>query len=58
MSVPTENLAGTIAIPPFQVKVAEVQLVELRRWVKKVYPNLVYFSEVDRGGHFAASEEP
>jgi len=24
----------------------------------KVYPNLVYFNEVDRGGHFAAWEEP
>jgi hypothetical protein len=27
-------------------------------WVEKVYPNLVYFNEVDRGGHFAAWEEP
>jgi pimeloyl-ACP methyl ester carboxylesterase len=29
-----------------------------RSWVEKVYPNLVYFHEVDRGGHFAAWEEP
>jgi pimeloyl-ACP methyl ester carboxylesterase len=29
-----------------------------RSWVEKVYPNLVYFNEVDRGGHFAAWEEP
>ena len=27
-------------------------------WVKKVYPNLTYFHEADRGGHFAAWEEP
>jgi pimeloyl-ACP methyl ester carboxylesterase len=29
-----------------------------RSWVEKVYPNLVYFGEADRGGHFAAWEEP
>jgi hypothetical protein len=29
-----------------------------RSWVKTVYPNLTYFNEVDRGGHFAAWEEP
>jgi pimeloyl-ACP methyl ester carboxylesterase len=29
-----------------------------RSWVEKVYPNVAYFNEVDRGGHFAAWEEP
>jgi pimeloyl-ACP methyl ester carboxylesterase len=29
-----------------------------RTWVEKAYPNLTYFNEVDRGGHFAAWEEP
>jgi pimeloyl-ACP methyl ester carboxylesterase len=29
-----------------------------RSWVERGYPNLVYFNEVDRGGHFAAWEEP
>ena len=29
-----------------------------RSWVEAVYPNVVYFNEVDRGGHFAAWEEP
>jgi pimeloyl-ACP methyl ester carboxylesterase len=29
-----------------------------RSWVEKVYPNLIYFNEVDKGGHFAAWEEP
>ena len=29
-----------------------------RSWVEKTYPNVVYFNEVDRGGHFAAWEEP
>jgi pimeloyl-ACP methyl ester carboxylesterase len=27
-------------------------------WARKAYPTLVYFNEVDRGGHFAAWEEP
>jgi pimeloyl-ACP methyl ester carboxylesterase len=29
-----------------------------RRWAEKAYPNLIYFNEVDQGGHFAAWEEP
>jgi pimeloyl-ACP methyl ester carboxylesterase len=29
-----------------------------RSWVEAAYPNVVYFNEVDKGGHFAAWEEP
>jgi pimeloyl-ACP methyl ester carboxylesterase len=29
-----------------------------RSWVEKSYPNLIYFNEVEKGGHFAAWEEP
>jgi pimeloyl-ACP methyl ester carboxylesterase len=29
-----------------------------RSWVETVYPGLAYFNQVDRGGHFAAWEEP
>jgi pimeloyl-ACP methyl ester carboxylesterase len=29
-----------------------------RNWAEQAYPNLIYFNEVDRGGHFAAWEEP
>jgi pimeloyl-ACP methyl ester carboxylesterase len=29
-----------------------------RSWVESSYPNLIHFNEVDRGGHFAAWEEP
>jgi len=29
-----------------------------RSWVEKAYPTVVYFNEVDKGGHFAAWEEP
>ena len=29
-----------------------------RSWVETAYPGVAYFNEVDRGGHFAAWEEP
>ncbi len=29
-----------------------------RSWVDASYPNVVYFNQVDKGGHFAAWEEP
>jgi len=29
-----------------------------RSWVENSYPNVIYFNEVDRGGHFASWEEP
>jgi pimeloyl-ACP methyl ester carboxylesterase len=29
-----------------------------RSWVENSYPNVSYFNEVDKGGHFAAWEEP
>ena len=29
-----------------------------RSWVERAYPNVTYFNEVDKGGHFAAWEEP
>jgi pimeloyl-ACP methyl ester carboxylesterase len=29
-----------------------------RTWAERAYPSLIYFNEVDRGGHFAAWEQP
>ena len=29
-----------------------------RSWAEKAYQNLFYFNEVDKGGHFAAWEQP
>jgi pimeloyl-ACP methyl ester carboxylesterase len=29
-----------------------------RSWTERAYPNLIYFNEVDKGGHFAAWEQP
>ncbi len=51
------------APPPVKVPVAFTTFpgeifAAPRSWVEKVYPTLAYFNEVDRGGHFAAWEEP
>ena len=29
-----------------------------RRWAERVYANLMHWNELDRGGHFAAFEQP
>lgn len=29
-----------------------------RSWAEQAYPNLVYYNQHDRGGHFAAWEQP
>jgi pimeloyl-ACP methyl ester carboxylesterase len=29
-----------------------------RSWAEQAYPNLIYFNKVDKGGHFAAWEQP
>jgi pimeloyl-ACP methyl ester carboxylesterase len=55
--------AGGQAPPPVSLRVAfTVFPGEIfrapRSWAERVYPNLTYWGEVDRGGHFAAWEEP
>jgi pimeloyl-ACP methyl ester carboxylesterase len=29
-----------------------------RSWTERAYPNLIYYNQVDKGGHFAAWEQP
>jgi epoxide hydrolase len=29
-----------------------------RRWAEKRFANIIYFNEVEKGGHFAAFEQP
>jgi pimeloyl-ACP methyl ester carboxylesterase len=29
-----------------------------RSWAERVYPNLIHWNELNRGGHFAAFEQP
>lgn len=51
------------APPPVKVPVAFTTFpgeiwAAPRSWIETVYPDLAYFNQVDRGGHFAAWEEP
>jgi pimeloyl-ACP methyl ester carboxylesterase len=59
-----ENKAGffeakNISIP-FAMSIFPDELYQApRSWAEKAYPsNLIYFNELDRGGHFAAWEQP
>jgi len=54
--------AGTATeIRPFHIDIPEGKLTEqyqARSWAERAYPNLIYYNQVDRGGHFAAWEQP
>ena len=55
--------AGGAAPPPIKVPVGFTTFpgeifAAPRSWLETAYPGLAYFNEVDRGGHFAAWEEP
>jgi hypothetical protein len=55
--------ASGAAPPPVTVPVAFTTFpgeiwAAPRSWVEAVYPGLAYFNSADRGGHFAAWEEP
>jgi len=60
---PDAPAAGSELLPPPSIPVAfttfpgEIWRTP-RSWAEKAYPTLSYFNEVDRGGHFAAWEEP
>ena len=51
--------AKNISIP-FAISVFPDELYQApRSWAERAYPdNLIYFNELDRGGHFAAWEQP
>lgn len=55
--------AAGVAPPEIQIPVAVSVFPEEiygapRRWVERAYKNLVHYNEVERGGHFAAWEQP
>ena len=56
-------LASGQAPPPVKVPVGFTTFpgeiwATPRSWAETVYPGLAYFNQVDKGGHFAAWEEP
>ena len=50
----TDQISVPVAITVFPDEVFRAQ----ERWARQAFPNLIYFNEVDRGGHFAMWEYP
>jgi pimeloyl-ACP methyl ester carboxylesterase len=62
-SAQAQAMAGDKPPPPVSLPVGFTTFPDEifrapRSWVARSYPNLSYFNEVDKGGHFAAWEEP
>ncbi|MBB3228155.1 pimeloyl-ACP methyl ester carboxylesterase [Luteibacter sp. Sphag1AF] len=50
----TASISVPVAVTVFPGEIYKAP----RSWTKQAYPTLTYFHEVDKGGHFAAWEEP
>ena len=50
--------AKGVAIPVAMTVFPGEQYQAPRSWAERAYPNLIYYNQVDRGGHFAAWEQP
>jgi pimeloyl-ACP methyl ester carboxylesterase len=50
--------AADVSLPAAVTVFAEEYVHAPRSWTEKAYHNLIYFSEADRGGHFASWEQP
>jgi pimeloyl-ACP methyl ester carboxylesterase len=50
--------AADLSFPAAVTVFPEEYLHAPRSWTEKAYHNLIYFSEAERGGHFAAWEQP
>jgi pimeloyl-ACP methyl ester carboxylesterase len=51
------NVKG-VAIPVAVTVFPSEQYQAPRSWAERAYPQLIYYHQVDRGGHFAAWEQP
>jgi pimeloyl-ACP methyl ester carboxylesterase len=50
--------AKGVSIPEAESLFPGEQYQPPRRWAERAYPKLIYYNEVDKGGHFAAWEQP
>ena len=50
--------AGQVSIPAAVSRFPGEIIPVPRSWAERAYPNLVYFNELEKGGHFAAWEQP
>ena len=49
-----KNVAIPVAVSAFPDEVLQTP----RSWAERAYPNLIYYNKVEKGGHFAAWEQP
>jgi pimeloyl-ACP methyl ester carboxylesterase len=49
-----KNVSIPVAVTAFPDEVLQTP----RSWAEQAYPNLIYYNKVDKGGHFAAWEQP
>jgi pimeloyl-ACP methyl ester carboxylesterase len=53
------GVKGVSAKIPVAVSVFPTELYKApKSWAEKAYPNLVHYNRLDKGGHFAAWEQP
>jgi pimeloyl-ACP methyl ester carboxylesterase len=52
--VSVKNVTVPVAVSVFPDEVYEAP----RSWTEQAYPNLIHYNKVDKGGHFAAWEQP
>jgi pimeloyl-ACP methyl ester carboxylesterase len=50
--------AGEVSIPAAVSRFPREIIPLPSSWAERAYPNLVYFNELEKGGHFAAWEQP
>ena len=50
----TADISLPVAITVFPGEIYQAP----ETWARRAYRNLIYFNEVDKGGHFAAWEQP
>ena len=49
-----KGIAIPVAVSAFPDELYQAQ----RSWTEKAYPNLIYYNKLEKGGHFAAWEQP
>jgi pimeloyl-ACP methyl ester carboxylesterase len=49
-----KNITIPVAVSVFPDEVVPAP----RRWAERAYPNLVHYNQLEKGGHFAAWEQP
>jgi pimeloyl-ACP methyl ester carboxylesterase len=54
VALKTAEISLPVAITVFPEEIYRAP----QTWARRAFPNLVYFNEVDKGGHFAAWEQP